>query len=162
VIEFNDTTSPFSAGTQYTFTANGDTSLSARTVAQNPALTDVQVCTVSGCSKAVKADRLYVYPPGNPDVTSVSPSSGPAVGGTKLTISGHNLGCPLGVFFGAAPARSFTPQPAPLDCGSTITLTATSPKGKAGTKVPVRVETIESFFAHAGHGTSTGTFTYKK
>ena len=78
-----------------------------------------------------------------------------------MTIDGNNLGCAIGVFFGKVKARSFTQSPALLDCGSTITLTATSPKGKAGAKVPVSVETIESYFANAGHGTSRAKFTYK-
>jgi hypothetical protein len=161
VIEFNDTTSPFSAGTQYTFTASGATKVSTKTVQQNPALVHVQLCTVTGCSPGVKADRLYLYPPGNPDVTSVTPSSGKAAGGTKVTIGGANLGCAIGVFFGKVKAAAFAPHPALLDCASTVTLTATSPKGKAGAKVPVSVETVESFFAHAGHGTTTANFTYK-
>jgi hypothetical protein len=161
VIEFNDTASPFSEGTQYKFTMTGSSSVRTQTVQQNPALVDVRLCSVTGCSRGVKADRLYLYPPGNPDVTSVSPSSGPVVGGTKVTIDGNNLGCALGVFFGKVKAESFKPQAALLDCGSTVTLAATSPKGKTGAKVPVSVQTIESYFAHAGHGTTTGSFTYK-
>ena len=161
VVEFTDTKSPFSTGTQYTFNVASDGSLSTRTVQQNPALVNVQLCTVTGCSHPVKADELYLYPPGNPHVTSVSPSSGRVAGGTKVTIDGNNLGCAIGVFFGKVKARSFTQTPALLDCGSTITLTATSPKGKAGAKVPVTVETIESYFANAGHGTSRAKFTYR-
>jgi hypothetical protein len=46
-IEFTDSESPFSVGTQYTFTVNSDTSLSTETVAQDPAIVDVQVCTVT-------------------------------------------------------------------------------------------------------------------
>jgi Pro-kumamolisin, activation domain/IPT/TIG domain len=161
LVEFTDTKSPYSFGTQYTFNVVGDTSLSTQTVQQNPALVNVQLCTVTGCSHAGKADQLYLYPPGNPDVTSVSPASGRAGGGTKVTIDGNNLGCALGVFFGKRKARSFAQRPALLDCGSTITLTATSPRGKAGAKVPVSVETIESYFSNAGHGTSSARFTYK-
>ena len=161
VVEFNDAKSPFSGGTQYMFTVASNRSLRTRTVQQNPALVDVQVCTVTGCSQAVKTDRLYLYPPGNPHVTSVSPSSGRAAGGTRVTIHGDNLGCALGVFFGTVKARSFTQTPALLDCGSTVVLRATSPKGKPGAKVLVRIETIESYFAGAGHGTSSGTFTYR-
>ncbi len=161
VVEFTDTKSPFSVGTQYTFNVASDSSLSTRTVQQNPALVDVRLCTVTGCSRAVKADKLYLYPPGNPDVTSVSPSSGRAAGGTKVTVDGNNLGCAIGVFFGKVRAKSFIQSPALLDCGSTITLTATSPKGKAHAKVRVSVETIESYFANAGHGTSSAKFTYK-
>jgi hypothetical protein len=161
VIEFNDTKSPFSAGTQYTFAVTSSTRLSTQTVQQNPGLVAVQACTVTGCSKPVKADRLYLYPKGNPDVRSLSPRSGPAGGGTRVTIGGSNLGCALGVFFGKVRAASFTPRKALLDCGSTITLRATSPKGTAGTTVPVSVETIESYFTHTGRGSTTARFAYK-
>jgi Pro-kumamolisin, activation domain/IPT/TIG domain len=160
-IEFTDTRSPFSVGTQYTFTVNSNTSLSTQTVAQNPALVDVRLCTATACSRNRPADLLYIYPPGNPRVTSVSPASGPAAGGTKVTIGGDNLGCPLAVFFGNVKARSFTPGKALLDCGSTTRLHATSPPGTKGTKVPVTVATIESYYAGTGRGTTTADFTYK-
>jgi hypothetical protein len=160
-IEFADITSPFSTGTQYTFNVASDGTLRTRTVQQNPALAGVQLCTVTGCSQAVKADELYLYPPGNPHVSSVSPSSGRAAGGTKVTIDGNNLGCAIGVFFGTVKAKSFAQTPAVLDCGSTSMLTATSPKGKAGAKVPVSVETVESYFTGTGRGTSSARFTYK-
>jgi Pro-kumamolisin, activation domain/IPT/TIG domain len=161
VVEFTDTQSPFSAGTQYTFSVASDSSLSTQTVQQNPALVAVQLCTVTGCSRVRKADRLYLYPPGNPHVASVSPTSGRAAGGTKVTIDGNNLGCAIGVFFGTSKARSFTQTQALLDCGSTVTLTARSPRGKAHRKVPVSVETVESYFANAGHGTSSAKFSYR-
>jgi hypothetical protein len=160
-IVFSDAVSPFSLGTQYTFTVNSNTSLSTQTVAQNPALVDVELCTVTGCSLDQPADYLYLYPPGNPRVTSVSPSSGPAKGGTKVTIHGDNLGCPLSVYFGKVKARSFKPVQALLDCGSTTTVLATSPRGAAGAKKRVTVGTIESYFTRSGRGTSTAIFTYK-
>ncbi len=78
-----------------------------------------------------------------------------------MTIGGDNLGCPLEVFFGNVKAESFTPVQALLDCGSTTTLHATSPPGTAGTKVPVTVATIESYFTGSGRGTTTASFTYK-
>ena len=160
-IEFTDTKTPFSLGTQYTFTVNSNTSLSTQTVQQNPAIVDVQLCTVTACSLNRPADLLYLYPPGNPRVTSVAPNSGPTAGGTKVTIGGENLGCPLEVFFGDVEAESFTPVQALLDCGSTTTLHATSPPGTAGTKVPVTIGTIESYFTGSGRGTTTASFTYK-
>ena len=80
--------------------------LDAFTVGQNPGLVDVQVCSVTGCSSTAGADRLWLYAPGDPDVTSVTPGSGPAAGGTRTSIRGVNLGCVMAVFFGARPARS--------------------------------------------------------
>jgi hypothetical protein len=160
-LQFIDTSGPFSEGTQYTVNASSNTSLSAQTVSQNPGLDNIQACTVSGCSASTAADLIYLYPPGNPQVESVSPASGPAAGGTKVVIHGQNLGCALGVFFGEAEA-AFTPVETPLDCGSSTVLDATSPPGTAGAKVPVTVTTVESFFTGSGHGSTTAKFTYKK
>lgn len=134
--------------------------MSTETVGQNPALVDVQVCTVTACSGDSTDDLLYLYPPGNPDVTSVAPGSGPAAGGTKVTIGGDNLGCALEVYFGNVEAESIKPVKALLDCGSTATLHAVSPPGTAGADVPVTVGTIESYFTGSGRGTTTATFTY--
>ncbi len=160
-VKFIDSRSPYSVGTQYTFTVHGNTSLSTQTVAQNPALVDVRLCTVTGCSQKGRADRLYIYPPGKPSVAAVSPASGPAAGGTKVTIRGDNLGCPLEVYFGRVKAKSFTPVQALLDCGSTTTLRATAPAGPAGAKVLVTAGTIESYFTGTGRGTSKARFSYK-
>jgi hypothetical protein len=91
----------------------------------------------------------------------VRPASGPAAGGTKVTIGGGNLGCPLGVFFGSVKAASFTPVQALLDCASTTAVQAVSPKGKSGTKVAVLVETIEGFFTGSGRGITSVRFAYK-
>lgn len=158
-VEF--TSANFSLGTQYIFTVSSNVVVKTTTVSQNPALTDVRLCTVSGCSKAGKNDRLLLYPPGTAHVGSVRPASGPAAGGTKVTVSGANLGCPVAVFFGTAKA-TFSPVQALLDCNSTTMVHAVSPKGKAGTKVPVTVETAQSFYTGSGHGTTAAKFTYKK
>jgi hypothetical protein len=152
--------SGFSDGTQYTYTVQGNTGISTQTVAQNPALVDVEVCTVSGCSSNPPADEFYLYPPGNPKVDSISPASGPASGATKTVISGENLGCPLQVFFGNAVAESFSPVQAILDCGSTEELRATSPPGTAGSSVPVTATTVESYFTGSGRSTTSARFSY--
>lgn len=94
-------------------------SISTQTVAQNPALADIEVCSVTGCSHNPPADYFYLYPPGNPKVTSVRPDSGPAADGTKVTIGGQNLGCVTKVFFGKVAAGKFSNAKTLLDCGST-------------------------------------------
>jgi hypothetical protein len=42
-----------------------------------------------------------------PAITAISPSGGPAAGGTTVTIAGTNLGTPTAVAFGATPATAF-------------------------------------------------------
>jgi hypothetical protein len=160
-IEFSGTKTSYSVGTQYVFTVESDTSLSTQTVQQNPALVDVRLCTVTGCSLNRPADLLYLYPPGNPNAASVKPASGPATGGTKVAIAGNNLGCPLDVYFGNVLAESVTPVKAILDCGSTTTVDATSPPGETGTTVAVSVSTVESYFTGSGLGSTSARFAYK-
>ena len=149
-----------SVGTQYTFTTHGDTRLTAQTVAQNPALVAVQPCTVTGCTPAGTTNRFWIYPPGAPTVSSLSPAEGPAAGGTATLVGGQNLGCPLSVQFGAAPATKVTPVQAALACGSTVAVTAVAPPGTAGTSVPVTVTTPESVFT-GDRPTTTALFAYR-
>jgi hypothetical protein len=157
---FDDSASPPSEGTNYAVSAVSDRKLTTQTVSQNPALANVQVCTVTGCSAISKADLLFLYPPGQPEVESLKPSSGSAAGGTKVVVRGQNLGCPLAVAFGSEEAASFTPVQALLACGSTTTLDALSPAGTAGSKVPVTVTTAESYFTDAGEEPTKALFTY--
>jgi hypothetical protein len=156
---FADTRSPFSTGTQYSYTVNSDTSISAQTVSQNPALVDVLACSVTGCRHNPPSDYFYLYPPGNPKVVSIKPASGPSAGGTKVAISGQNLGCVTGVFFGKVAAVKFSDAEALLDCGSTSLIEATAPPHPTG-KVTVTVSTVESDFSGSGPSKSSATFTY--
>lgn len=94
--------------TQYTYTVASDRSIKTRSPASLPGLDDVQVCSVTACSLNPPADYFYLYPPGNPKVNSISPSSGPTGGGTAVKIHGQNLGCITGVFFGKVVAEKFS------------------------------------------------------
>ncbi|MGH3160121.1 MAG: IPT/TIG domain-containing protein, partial [Streptosporangiaceae bacterium] len=116
---------------------------------------------VTACSHNPPADYFYLYPPGNPVVTSVTPATGPAAGGTEVTIGGRNLGCVTGVSFGPVPATTFSNPKTLLYCGATGTVDAVAPPGKAGTKVKVTVTTIESKDTGSGPSRSTAYFTYK-
>jgi hypothetical protein len=163
-IEFTNAKA-YSYGTQYSYTVEGTHTVKTQTVQQIPALIDVQLCTVTACSVDPPGGQLYLFPPGNPTVTSVLPSKGPAAGGTKVTIGGENLACPLYVFFGHTKAKSVTSinaatAGADVTCSSTTTVKATSPPGRADTSVRVSVETIESYFTGAGSGSTTATYTY--
>jgi hypothetical protein len=160
-LEFVDTEAPQIFATQYTYDVRSDSSISTESVASNPGLDDVEVCSVTACSLNPPADYFYLYPPGNPKVASVTPASGPAGGGTKVTIGGQNLGCVTGVFFGTVAAEKFANKQAVLDCGSTTLVSAVAPPGKAGTKVKVTITTVESDFTGSGHSTSAAFFTYR-
>jgi hypothetical protein len=149
-----------SQGTQYTFLEEGESRLSTQTVSENAGLVQVRACTVSGCSTPAAADRLYLYPPGQPLVSSLSPRTGSSAGGTRVTIHGQNLGCPLAVAFGGKSAESFTGVSPELTCGSTAKMRAVSPHGKAGKSVPVTVTTWESYFTNTGDAPSQARFTY--
>ncbi|MFZ0667581.1 MAG: protease pro-enzyme activation domain-containing protein [Acidimicrobiales bacterium] len=121
------------------------------TTPDNPGIDQVSVCDQSGCSAAETThDTFTYYPPGNPSLVSVSPGSGPA--GTSVTIDGSNLGFVTGVWFGNVEAITFANVPALTDAGNTSEVTATAPPQAAGSKVDVRVETLES--AATGFGKS--------
>jgi hypothetical protein len=149
-----------SAGTQYRFTVTGDTSLRTRTVAQNPGLAAVEPCTVTGCARGSLQAGLLLYPPGAPDVTAVSPTSGSAAGGTPITVTGHNLGCPLQVLVGGRPATHVVSGKSIIGCGSTTSLTAVTPAGVRGTTAPVTVRTAAGAFTGRA-GRSSAHFTYR-
>jgi hypothetical protein len=61
-----------------------------------------------------------------PTITGISPSSGPAVGGTSVVITGTNLSSATGVKFGANSATGLTANTA-------TSITVTAPAGSAGT-----------------------------
>jgi hypothetical protein len=162
-LTFNDVSpNPFSFGTQYHFTVNSDTDITSTTVSQNPAVVDTQACTVTDCSPPTSAnndpsDVFILYPPGDPKIDSITPNTGPASGGTKVTITGENLGCVTSVTFGSVAAVDATNAEALLDCGSTNTVTVTAPPGSVG-PVTVSLQTVESEVT--GAPPATGTFTY--
>jgi Pro-kumamolisin, activation domain/PASTA domain/IPT/TIG domain/Divergent InlB B-repeat domain len=164
-LTFNDVSpNPFSFGTQYNFTVNSNTDITAATVSQNPAVVDTQACTVTDCSPPTSVnndpgDVFILYPPGNPKIDSITPGTGPANGGTQVTITGENLGCVTSVSFGNQSAEDFSNAEALLDCGSTTTVTVTTPPGTVGT-VPVTLTTVES--EATGAPAATGSFTYTK
>jgi len=84
----------------------------------------VTVTAPGGTSAAGPADQ-FTYD--GPSVTSVSPSTGPAAGGTKVTITGVDLQGATAVAFGSVDATTFTVNKA----GTKIKVTA--PAGSHGT-----------------------------
>lgn len=160
-IAFVDSLSPFSLGTQYNVTAHSDSDLTSTTVPQNPALVDVLVCTVTSCSSPEDGSAEFLlYPPGDPKIDSITPAKGPASGGRKVTITGENLGCVTGVYFGRVAAKKVSNARALLDCGSTTKVKVTVPPGKSGKSVRVSLTTVESVLTGFGATKDTVHFRY--
>jgi hypothetical protein len=109
-----------------------DTSLTVTTPAGTAGPVDVTVVTDGGTSATSAADR-YTYLD-RPTVTAISPATGPAAGGTSVTVTGTNLASTTSVTFGGAVGTGLT--------GVTATsLTITSPPGTKGAAVDVVVHT---------------------
>ena len=93
---------------------------------------DVTVNTSGGTSTTSSADK-FTYVPA-PVVNSISPTSGPASGGTTMTITGSYLAGATAVYFGSSN------NVAKIISDSNSTITATSPNENPGT-VRVHVTT---------------------
>ncbi|MBJ2143629.1 IPTL-CTERM sorting domain-containing protein [Delftia acidovorans] len=129
---FSGTTAvTFGATAATGFTVNSATQITATAPAHAAGTVDVRITTVGGTSATSAADQFtYVAAP---TVTSVSPTAGPAAGGTSVVITGTNLSGATAVTFGATAATGFT-------VNSATQITATAPAGSPGT-VDVRVTT---------------------
>jgi IPT/TIG domain len=93
-----------------------------------PGLHNVQVTTPGGTSQVVTADQFTAVsapPAPAPAVASISPTSGPTAGGTSVSIKGTGFTGATQVFFGTAPASSFS-------VSSSTRITALSPVEAAG------------------------------
>src|SRR6476620_367415 len=82
------------------------------------------VASVAGTSRDAQAQEVP-----SPSVTSISPNSGPAAGGTPVTITGNNFLRATTVRFGGS-AASFSVT-------SATSITATSPAGSGTVDVTV-------------------------
>jgi alpha-tubulin suppressor-like RCC1 family protein len=112
------------------FTVNSATSITAVSPAGTGTV-DVTVTTPAGTSAPGPGDH-FTY---GPTVTGVNPDSGPAAGGTTVTITGTTLGEATAVTFGSNSAASFTVNSAtsvtavaPAGTG-TVDVTVTTPEG---------------------------------
>ncbi|MDH2406385.1 IPT/TIG domain-containing protein, partial [Bradyrhizobium sp. SSUT18] len=120
----------FGATNATSFTVNSATSITAVSPA-GAGTVDVTVTTAGGTS-ATSASDQFIYTPA-PTVASISPTTGPAPGGTSVAITGAGFTGATAVKFGANNATSFT-------VNSATSITATSPPG-AGT-VDVTVTSV--------------------
>ena len=109
----------FGGSTAMTFKVNSSSSITATSPAGSGTV-DVTVATPGGTSSTSAADQFsYIAAP---TVTSVSPASGPAGGGTSVSVTGANFTGATAVTFGATAASSFT-------VNSASSITTTSPAG---------------------------------
>jgi hypothetical protein len=110
----------FGSNNAASFTVNSETSITAVSPA-GTGTADVTVTTLCGTSLTSEADR-FTYAP---TVNKVEPTSGPAAGGTSVTITGTGLTGATAVKFGSNNAASYT-------VNSPGSITVVSPAG-AGT-----------------------------
>ena len=119
-------------GAAGTVTADSGTQISV-TSPPGTGTVNVTVTTPGGTSAAAR----FTYAAAAPDVTGLSPSSGPAAGGTAVTITGTSLSGATGVNFGDADAmitdNSATQIMVTSPGGSgTVDVTVTTPAGTTG------------------------------
>jgi hypothetical protein len=93
-----------------TFTVNSDSQITAFSPPGAGGTVDVQVTNAVGTSAPAPPDR-FTYLAIAPAVTGLSTNSGPAAGGTTVTITGTNFLSATAVTFGDAAAPQ--PQPGP-------------------------------------------------
>ena len=121
----------FGAANAASFTIANATSITATSPAGGGTV-DVTVTNQGGTSATSAADQFNYIGASTPTVTAIAPSSGPASGGTSVTISGSGFNGASAVQFGATNAASFT-----LNNDSQIT--ATAPAGSGTVDVTVTV-----------------------
>jgi hypothetical protein len=124
------------------FTVNSDTSISAVSPSQGAGTVDVTVTTYSGTSATSAADHFTYTPAPMPAVTGITPTSGPACGGTTVTVLGSGFTGATAVSFGTTAAVYFTVI-------SDMAITAFSPAEAAGT-VDITVTTNSGTSATSG------------
>jgi len=123
------------------------TQLRATTPAGSAGGQSVQVTNPDGQAVTLASAFTYTSSTPGPSLTSVAPASGPAAGGTAITLTGTNFAAGATVTIGGSAATSVV-------VASATRITATTPAGTAGAR-DVRV-------ALAGGQSSTlaGGFTY--
>ena len=110
----------FGATAAANFNIDSDTQITATSPASTAGTVDISVTGATGTSSASGADRFSFAVP-TPAVTAISPSSGPAAGGTNVTVTGTSLSGATAVTFGTTGATFIV--------NSDTDISATSPGG---------------------------------
>jgi len=157
--DFNGTTAVHFGGTLATSIIVKPTAIKAVVPPGVAGTVYVLVTTPAGTNAPGPADQ-YTYL--GPSVTSVSPASGPGVGGTKVTISGTGFTGATAVHFGSVPSTNFTVKPttivaySPAVSGSLVKdITVTTPGGTSPTSSPA-----DRFTYTSGNGTPVDASNY--
>ncbi|HEX9095509.1 MAG TPA: IPT/TIG domain-containing protein [Candidatus Dormibacteraeota bacterium] len=136
----------FGATAATTFTVNSATSISATSPAGAAGPVHVTVTAPGGTSATGGPDQFIYIAVSQPTVTSVVPGSGPAPGGTSVTITGANFTGTTAVHFGSSAAAGYT-------VNSSTKITATSPGGSGIVDVTVTTPSGTSATSPADHFT---------
>ena len=121
----------FGSTAALSYTVNSATSISAVSPVGSVGTVYITVTTPDGTTPVVGA-ATFTYQASAPTVTAVSPSNGPASGGTSVSVTGSGFSGATGVKFGSTAATSFS-------VSSSSTLTAVAPAGTAGNTVDITV-----------------------
>jgi len=124
----------FGTTTATSFTVRSSTQLEAAAPAHPVGTARISVTTPGGTTPTTSA-ALYKYSYPVPAVSAVSPATGPAAGGTQVTVSGSGFTGATTVFFGSAKGKTVS-----VNAGGTQ-LSVKSPAGTSGASVAVRVAT---------------------
>ncbi len=124
----------FGTTTAASYTVRSATQISATAPAHAAGTVAVSVTTAAGTTPTTVHDVFKFIVP-VPVVAGVSPASGPAAGGTTVTVSGSGLSGATTVFFGASKGKTVS-----VNAGGTQ-LTVKSPSGTSGVSVNVQVVT---------------------
>jgi hypothetical protein len=143
------------------FTVVSDTEITA-TLPQFFSLpTDVLVCSITYCSTPDPAVDTFIFAyPGQPVVTSSSPSSGGEHGGATVTIQGNLDSLVLAVLFGTTPA-TIVSEPEMTASGP---ITVVSPPVNSTGTVDITIETVGGYLVGETESApnASATFTYSK
>ena len=131
--------------TQVTATCPASTSCSAVSPSGVGGPTSLSVTVNGQTSNSV----TYTYVP---SLVSLSPTSGPASGGTRVTITGSGFSTTAGATIFTFGSKAATG----ISCSSTTTCIAVAPSGTRGTTVPVRVT------VNGVAGSKALSFTYRR
>ncbi len=146
----SEVASGYGASTSAVVSAVSATSLHVVAPSDLPGPVDVEPCTASGCAPPdPKVDTFVYFTPGRPSLSTVTPRSGPASGGTRVVMFGDNLDGALAVRFGKLETRLLASTRDYPD-GDPFVLVADATPGPAGTTVPVTVVTRTGIAQVAG------------